>query len=75
MLNRVSEKIPFGGGWGREGGRAEQNSGPFEMVSNFKMRFEKKKDISEGVGWQICTYLDDGGCSCDIMFMYLKIER
>ena len=42
MLNRVSEKIPFGGGWEREGGRAEQNSGPFEMVSNFKMRFEKK---------------------------------
>jgi len=39
------------------------------MVLNFEMRFEKKKDISEGVGWQICTYLDDGGCSCDIMFM------
>ena len=24
------------------GGRAEQNSGPFEMVLNFEMRFEKK---------------------------------
>ena len=49
ILNRVSEKIPLGG-WGREGGRAEQNSGPFEIVLNFEMRFEKKKDISEGVG-------------------------
>lgn len=63
------KKIPFKGGEGRGGGRAKQNSGPFEMVLNFEMRFEKKKDISEGVGWQICTYLDDGGCSCDIMFM------
>ena len=42
MLNRVSEKIPFRGGEG-EGGRAKQNSGPFEMVLNFEMRFEKKK--------------------------------
>ena len=60
---------------GKVGGRAEQNSVPFETVLNFEMHFEKKKDISEGVGWQICTYLDDGGSSCDIMFMYLKIER
>ena len=43
MLYRVSEKIPFGGRWGREGGRAEQNSGFFEMVLNFEMRFEKTK--------------------------------
>ena len=46
MLNRVSEKIPFGGGWGR----AEQNSGPFEMVSSFEMRFEKKKTFQKGWG-------------------------
>ena len=62
----VEKKHLSGVGKG-EGGRAEQNSGPFEMVLNFE--FEGKKDISEGVGWQICTYLDDGGCSCDIMFM------
>ena len=50
MLNRVSEKIPFGGGWGSEGGRAEQNSGPFEMVSSFEMRFEKIKTFQRGWG-------------------------
>ena len=60
------------GGWGREGGRAEKNSGPFEIVLNFEMRFEKKKTFQRG--WD-GTYLNDGGCSCDIMFMYLKIER
>lgn len=49
MLNRVSEKIPFGGGWGREGGRAEQNSGPFEMVLSFEMRFEKRHFRGGGV--------------------------
>ena len=48
MLNRVSEKIPFGGGWGREGGRAEQNSGPFEMVLNFEMRFKKERHFRGG---------------------------
>ena len=44
------KKKTFQGGWGREGGRAEQNSGPFEMVSNFKMRFEKKKTFQRGWG-------------------------
>ena len=35
MLNCVSEKIPFGGWVGKGGGgRAEQNSEPFEMVLN-----------------------------------------
>jgi len=35
--------------WGG-GGRAEQNSGPFEMVLNFEMRFEKKKTFQRGWG-------------------------
>ena len=55
MLNHVLEKDTFEGGVGKGGGRAEQNSVPFETVLNFEMHFEKKKDISEGVGWQICT--------------------
>ena len=54
ILNRVSEKIPLGG-WGREGGRAEQNSGPFEIVLNFQMRFEKKKTFQRG--WVADMYL------------------
>ena len=36
------------GGVGREGGTAEQNSGPFEIVLNFEMRFEKKKTFQRG---------------------------
>ena len=47
ILNRVSVKNTLGG-WGREGGRAEQNSGPFEIVLNFEMRFEKKKTFQRG---------------------------
>jgi len=33
-----------------EEGRAEQNSGPFEMVLNFKMRCEKKETFQRGWG-------------------------
>ena len=33
---------------GGGGGRAEQNSGPFEMVLNFEMRFEKKRHFRGG---------------------------
>ena len=54
ILDRVSEKIPLGG-WGREGGSAEQNSGPFEIVLNFEMCFEKKKTFQRG--WVADMYL------------------
>ena len=44
------EKYLSGGGGGGKGeeGRAEQNSGPFEMVLNFEMRFEKKETFQRG---------------------------
>jgi len=46
----VFEKKYLSGGGKGEGGRAEQNSGPFEMVLNFEMRFEKKKTFQRGWG-------------------------
>ena len=49
------QKKNLWGGWGREGGRAEQNSGPFEIVLNFEMRFEKKKAFQRG--WVADMYL------------------
>lgn len=43
------KKYLSGGGGGKgEGGRAEQNSGPLEMVLNFEMRFEKKETFQRG---------------------------
>lgn len=44
------EKKYLSGGVRERGGRAEQNSGPFEMVLNFEMRFEKKKTFQRGWG-------------------------
>lgn len=38
------------GGVGKGGGRAEQNSVPFETVLNFEMHFEKKKRHFRGGG-------------------------
>ena len=35
---------------GKGGGRAEQNSVPFETVLNFDMQFEKKKTFQRGWG-------------------------
>ena len=35
---------------GKGGGRAEQNSVPFETVLNFEMHFEKKKRHFRGGG-------------------------
>ena len=48
MFNRVSEKKNLSGGVGKGGGRAEQNSGPFEMVLNFEMRFKKERHFRGG---------------------------
>ena len=56
MLNHVLEKDTFEGGGGegrgvgKGGGRAEQNSVPFETVLNFEMHFEKKKRHFRGGG-------------------------
>ena len=42
------EKKDLSEGVRERGGRAEQNSGPFEMVLNFEMRFEKKRHFRGG---------------------------